>query len=217
MKQLSALSMGIEDFLMKPVLPHHLINVVKSRAKRAVTVSHYITRDSLTNLFNHTSILQHLYFEILRARRQHYPLICIMLDIDFFKKINDKYGHIAGDGVLRALSALLVSRCRKTDFIGRYGGEEFLIFLPNASLENGIRLINEIREIFAKIDHRGEHETFKVTFSAGVSSYPELFSANDMIEAADVALYKAKRKGRNCVVGYEANKIQIQKKIVSKG
>ena len=122
-KQLSILnSCGADDFLTKPVIPQNLISAVKSRAQRSALLNSYIALDSLTKLLNHTHILKQLSFEILRAQRFKQAIAVAMIDLDYFKKINDKYGHPVGDLVLKKLADLFLFRVRKTDFVGRYGG-----------------------------------------------------------------------------------------------
>lgn len=197
-KQLAALNLGGDDFLTKPILPQHLVAAVRSRAKRAGILSSYMTRDSLTGLLNHTNVLQYLEIELSRASRLNSTFCFIMIDIDHFKSINDTYGHSTGDNVLRKLSELLLGRLRKTDLVGRYGGEEFAVILPNTTAEMAVALCAYIRELFAehvfKVDGGKE---FSVTLSAGIAVYPEFHDKKSLIAAADRALYQAKHQGRN--------------------
>ncbi len=197
-KQLAALNLGGDDFLTKPVLPQHLVSAVKLRAKRAGILSSYMTRDSLTGLLNHTNVLQHLDIELNRAVRLNSTLCYVMVDIDHFKSVNDTYGHTTGDHVLRKLSELLLTRLRKTDLVGRFGGEEFAIILPNTTAEAGMILIAYIRKLFSQCVFKAENDReFSVTFSAGLAIYPDFKESRSLIEAADRALYQAKHEGRN--------------------
>ncbi|EKD54154.1 MAG: hypothetical protein ACD_60C00120G0024 [uncultured bacterium] len=196
-KQLAALRLGGDDFLTKPILPEHLVSAVRSRAERAGILSSYMTRDSLTNLLNHTNILQHLEIEVARAARFKTPLSFLMIDIDHFKLVNDTHGHLMGDRVLRKLSELLVTHLRKTDFVGRYGGEEFAVVLPDTESEAAITLCKNIRELFSQIVFKTGAREFHVTLSAGIASFPKVRGAKNLIEAADKALYQAKHEGRN--------------------
>lgn len=196
-KQLSALSLGGDDFISKPVLPRHLIEVVRSRAKRAIILNSYIMTDSLTGILNHTSILQHLDLEIDRALRQHSNLAFIMIDIDYFKKVNDTYGHPAGDLVLKKLASMLETQLRKFDSIGRYGGEEFAIILPHTDKEQALEICNRLRTNFSELVFHCNEESFSVTFSAGISFFPGTNNLKDLVQNADQALYKAKLNGRN--------------------
>ncbi len=204
LKQLVALSAGGDDFLTKPISPQHLIAAVRSHAKRAETLSSYIIRDSLTGLLNHTNVLQRLEIELSRAQRQHMPLAFIMIDIDHFKSINDNYGHPTGDKVLRKLSSTMTSRLRKIDAVGRYGGEEFAIILPNTDASDAYQICNHLREQFQQHEFSANGKQFHVTFSAGISNYPAVTDVTELIIAADQALYQAKNRGRNCVVVSEA-------------
>lgn len=199
-KQLSALSLGGDDFLMKPIMPHYLVASVKSRAKRAEVLRSYITRDSLTGLLNHTNILQQLEMELLHAQRHHEIFSYVMVDIDYFKRVNDNYGHPMGDYVLHKISELFVKRLRKVDSIGRYGGEEFAIILPGADPATAEKICEELRAMVAETEFKSGNTVFRVTISAGIASYPALQDLNSLIAAADHALYQAKRSGRNKIM-----------------
>lgn len=197
-KQLAALNLGGDDFLTKPILPQHLVAAVRSRAKRAGILSSYMTRDSLTGLLNHTNVLQHLEIELSRAERLNSTLCFMMIDIDHFKLVNDTYGHSIGDHVIRKISELLLTQLRKVDLVGRYGGEEFAVILPNTTLVVAAALCARIRELFAQCVFKADENTeFSVTFSAGIASYPDFQGAKNLIDAADRALYQAKHQGRN--------------------
>jgi diguanylate cyclase (GGDEF)-like protein len=207
-KQLSALNLGGDDFLTKPILPQHLIEAVRSRAKRASMLNYFMVRDSLTGLLNHTNLLLRLDIELARAQRQSEPLSFVMIDIDLFKKINDNYGHPVGDKVLLTLSNLLPSSLRKTDIIGRYGGEEFAIVLPNTDKDKAVKICDSLREKFSKIPYQENGNQFFVTFSVGISSYPQVKLTKNLISSADQALYIAKHNGRNQVIWFE-NEVSI--------
>ncbi|MBN9393352.1 MAG: diguanylate cyclase [Chloroflexi bacterium] len=196
-KQLQAMKLGGDDFLTKPIAPEHLVSVVTARASRSRIVRSYIERDSLTNLYNHNRIKEQLEIEIIGARRKNTNLIFAMLDIDHFKRVNDTYGHHIGDRVLKNLSRFLLSRLRRTDFIGRYGGEEFAIILPDTSEESGLKVINRIREDFTKFPHYVQDTEFYSTFSCGMASLSNHKDSASLSRAADQALYEAKRTGRN--------------------
>jgi diguanylate cyclase (GGDEF)-like protein len=203
LKQLAAMSVGGDDFLTKPIMPQHLVGAVRSRAKRAGILSSIMIRDSLTQLLNHNTIVQDLELELGRAERQSTTLSFIIIDIDHFKSINDSYGHLMGDYVLRKLSELLLSQVSKTDMVGRYGGEEFALVLPNSDPKAAKELCDTIREKFAKMQFKSGGNEFHVTFSGGVASFPVVKNAEKLIAAADKALYKAKHFGRNQVVHSE--------------
>lgn len=198
-KQLNAMSQGADDFLTKPVMPHHLIATVRNRAVRARNLKARIVRDSLTGLYGHTHILQLLDDELVRAQKTGQPLSFVMLDIDFFKKVNDTHGHPAGDKVIKSLALYLQQRLRKTDHIGRYGGEEFALVLPNTCVNNAAKVVNEIRQGFAEISFPTQTQDISCTFSAGVARSMEGLDTMQLASLADEALYVAKNRGRNQV------------------
>lgn len=196
--QLDAMSQGGDDFLTKPINPNHLTMTVSNRARRARVLNNLIARDSLTGLFNHTYILDKLKQACRQANEKHLPLSFAMVDIDFFKKINDNYGHPIGDKVILALSLFLKQRLRKTDFIGRYGGEEFAVILPNTHAQQALDVMNNIRQGFSQLEHSAEQQDFKVTFSCGICHF-DGENGDVIIEHADQALYEAKKQGRDNV------------------
>lgn len=199
-RQLDAMRLGGDDFLTKPIQPDHLLAAVTSRARRARTLRSLMERDSLTGLFNHTKTKEHLDVEVARARRQETTLTLAMIDIDHFKSVNDRFGHAAGDRVIKSLSRLLQQRLRKTDVIGRYGGEEFAVILHGADGPMTVQIMEEIRSRFAQIRHLSEGREFTVTFSCGIATLEYDEDATTLNAAADKVLYDAKRRGRNCVL-----------------
>tara|TARA_R110002110_G_scaffold65206_1_gene179865 strand:+ start:12806 stop:14461 length:1656 start_codon:yes stop_codon:yes gene_type:complete len=200
--QLHAITIGGDDFLTKPIDPEHLVAAIKARADRARTLRAEMIQDSLTGLLNHTRILEQLDLEIARAKRNHYALTFAMIDIDFFKTINDNHGHPIGDRVIKGLARLLKQGLRKTDSIGRYGGEEFAVILSQSNSETITPILEDIRTSFARLLHQGDDPL--VEFTATVSIGAAEYNANnqtvgEVVQAADRALYKAKSEGRNCI------------------
>ena len=207
-KQLAAISRGGDDFLTKPILVDHLISSVMARAQRSRILQSLMMRDGLTGLLNHTKIKEVLEIELSRSRRLESTVVLAMIDIDRFKGINDTFGHSAGDRVLRSLARLLQQRLRKTDFVGRYGGEEFAVILPGTSLASATQVMEDLRVAFSEIRYRCEDLEFRVTFSCGVALYPGPRGVGALLEAADEALYRAKRMGRNRVVVFDRQATQ---------
>ncbi|AVB27707.1 PleD family two-component system response regulator [Pseudomonas syringae pv. syringae] len=198
-KQLDAMSEGGDDFLTKPIKPRHLITTVRNRAARARSLKARMVRDSLTGLYNHTHILQLLEDCSFRSRREDKPLCFAMLDIDHFKKVNDSHGHPMGDRVIKSLALFLKQRLRKTDFIGRYGGEEFAIVMPDTDIQSAHRVLDDIRHRFAEIHYPAQPADLFCTFSAGVVSLGSHDDSLSLASQADTALYCAKHAGRNRV------------------
>ena len=155
--------------------------------------------DSLTGLLNHVTLKEALAREVLLATRQNTPVTFCMIDLDQFKQVNDTYGHPAGDRVLKGVSRLFRQRLRRSDIIGRYGGEEFAIIFPNTEAEDAFLVIDKLRQDFAETRFQSDVETFSVTFSAGLASYPQFPTHSELRTAADQALYFAKRRGCNQV------------------
>ncbi|MFA6902253.1 MAG: diguanylate cyclase [Gallionellaceae bacterium] len=198
-KHLEAMQSGADDFLTKPIKPAHLVSAVTSRVQRYRILRSFMVRDGLTGLLNHTKIKGELEAEVMRAQRQKSHLAFAMVDVDMFKNVNDTHGHLAGDRVLKGLSRLLQQRLRKTDVIGRYGGEEFAVILKDTDAASAVAIMEEVRKAFAQIVQHAESGDFSVTFSCGVAAYPDYSSAGELNNAADKALYEAKHAGRNRV------------------
>jgi diguanylate cyclase (GGDEF)-like protein len=198
-KQLDAMSEGGDDFLTKPIKPRHLITTVRNRAARARNLKARMVRDSLTGLYNHTHILQLLEDCSFRARRENKPVSFAMLDIDHFKRVNDSHGHPMGDRVIKSLALFLKQRLRKTDYIGRYGGEEFAVVMPDTDIQSAFTVLDEIRRRFAEIHYPAQPADLFCTFSAGVVELQPNDDALTLASQADDALYRAKHAGRNQV------------------
>jgi diguanylate cyclase (GGDEF)-like protein len=198
--QLEAMHFGGDDFLTKPIHPDQLVSAVTSRVRRSQAMRSLMVRDSLTGLFKHTVIKELLEIEMSRAKRHGTQLVFAMIDIDHFKSVNDTYGHATGDRVIKSLSRLLQQRLRKSDVIGRYGGEEFAIILPNTDGPRARKVLDELRSGFARIRQQSGEAAFFNTFSCGIAEYPGCPDAHNLIDTADRALYSAKRAGRNRVI-----------------
>ena len=200
---------GADDYLTKPFSPHELR--VRLRAgRRILDMQHQLiaareqlrdraTHDPLTGLWNHSEILEILHAELSRSERTHAPVTVLMLDIDHFKRVNDAHGHAIGDMVLRQVVARLHVSVREYDFLGRYGGEEFLVVLPDCPAEEGISAAERIRDYVAAEPMQTSGGEVALTVSIGVASNAgrEDIDRSLLLRAADVALYRAKHAGRN--------------------
>ncbi len=191
--------LGGEPFLTEPFADDYLVSNISSLVERSRALQALMVRDSLTGLLNHSRIKEQLDYEIERARRDGTPLSYAMIDIDHFKLVNDRYGHPAGDRLLKSIARLLQRCLRKTDFIGRYGGDEFAVVLPGTSGSTAVKLLDAIRVTFAQIRAEWDAGGEPRGFSGGVSSFHDQHGA-DMNRDADRALYEAKHQGRNRVV-----------------
>lgn len=198
-QQVKALGSGADEFLTKPITAPQLVAAVSARAARSRKVAELMSQDSLTGLLKHSSFKIRLEQEVDRARRQLQPVVVAMLDMDHFKRVNDTWGHPMGDQVIKTLSHLLRQRLRRQDSISRYGGEEFAAILPECSLEDAMRLLDDIRQRFSEVHFVHEGQSFNVTLSIGVASSEQFSEASNLLVAADAALYAAKHGGRNQV------------------
>ena len=157
-------------------------------------------RDGLTGCFNRTHALEVIDTELRRARRSQTPVSLIMFDIDHFKDVNDRFGHLCGDAVLAAVGAKMREVLRGSDLKCRYGGEEFLVLLPETPLEGAKRVADTLRRELSELPIAWKDESLAVTASFGVSvAMPAEIDAQAIIGRADAALYRAKDQGRNCV------------------
>ncbi|MBI3228867.1 MAG: diguanylate cyclase [Burkholderiales bacterium] len=198
-KQLDAIASGADDFITKPIAPDHLLLSVSNRVERYRKLRDLIMRDSLTGLFKHSTIKEHLERECHRAIAAKTALSLAMIDIDHFKIVNDNYGHVAGDQVIRSLSHLLRQRMRRCDIIGRYGGEEFAVIMPETTVDDAVKVLDSVRQVFLNIRHYSAKGEFSCSFSAGVVEFSEEADGKNMFLRADQALYQAKGNGRNRV------------------
>lgn len=199
-RQISAMKTGGDDFIVKPVVEESFVSIIMSRAQRARQLAELMTRDSLTGLLKHTEIKERLGHEYSRARRNKSVASVAMLDIDKFKRVNDTYGHQTGDVVIATLAHLLRRGLRATDILGRYGGEEYLVLLPDTDAKNAAIKLNLLRQEFEKVEFRHKNEMFTVSFSGGICQSDKVKSIDEFLEQADLALYRAKERGRNQIV-----------------
>ncbi|MBS3077639.1 GGDEF domain-containing protein [Candidatus Pacearchaeota archaeon] len=156
---------------------------------------HIATHDEKTSLYNHSFFKDVFSFELDKARRGK-PLSLIVIDIDFFKKINDSFGHLQADKILLKLAQLLQHQVRKYDVVARFGGEEFLIMLPNTKTQRARLIAERLRKSVLSESYL---KKYKITISLGVTEYKPKDNLERMSKRADAALYQAKKAGRNCV------------------
>ncbi|HVU44950.1 MAG TPA: GGDEF domain-containing protein, partial [Terracidiphilus sp.] len=163
---------------------------------------HFAEHDDLTGLWNHRIIVERLRIEVERSRRENSPLSVILMDLDHFKQINDTFGHPVGDAALKELGAILLRSVRSYDWVGRYGGEEFLLILPGSNFSSARLRAEQLRMAVHATRVMSGDKPIAMTASFGVASgFPTDYEA--LIKAADTALYTAKNRGRNCVVAVE--------------
>jgi diguanylate cyclase (GGDEF)-like protein len=180
---------------------------VRTLADRTEELAREAEVDALTGVYNRRALDRHLEREFAAAAGAGTPLSVVMGDVDFFKAVNDRHGHDAGDRVLAAVAAVLRTSVRPRDLVARYGGEEFLVVLPGTAAP-GARIVGErLRERIAALEVAAAGGTrLRVTMSFGhaTAPAPQLPTVADLVRAADAALYRAKREGRNRVVAAEA-------------
>jgi diguanylate cyclase (GGDEF)-like protein len=171
---------------------------------RAHQLRRLSTIDRMTSIFNRGYFDERVAAELSRAQRGRQPLSLVMLDVDHFKKFNDRYGHAAGDAGLRAIAGCIRQMIRRSDLVARYGGEEFVVVLPETTADAALEKVESIRQAIERLEIRlpREQGTGQLTLSAGVATYPaDGVRADELLDEADARLFKAKEGGRNRVVG----------------
>lgn len=214
--KVSGLTLGANDYISKPFKAEELIARVsvairlkherdqlrvsaEEATERAEAAQERAMTDALTGLLNRYGLQHILSREHAEARRYNRPLSSLMIDLDNFKTINDTYGHATGDIALQQVASILREAVRGSDTVFRYGGEEFLVLLPETDLEGATALAEKIRQATSSRPFGDGQRVFDLTLSAGASSLCDNESGNDMIARADMALYHAKKHGRNRV------------------
>ncbi|MET0106554.1 MAG: diguanylate cyclase [Sedimenticola sp.] len=175
---------------------------ITERKRMEDKLLHMATHDTLTKLFNRQAFLHCIEAEVYRAERYHNPLTLMLLDIDHFKRVNDSFGHGAGDEVLSRFAEILDHSVRKSDFVARYGGEEFTAILPETTIEEARELADRLRtQLFDCPFLMSDADELHLSASIGIAAYPQhADNWEALIEAADAAMYAAKRAGRNRVM-----------------
>ncbi len=196
-----AYSIGIDDYIVKPLVKRifqaRIVNFTQKVLAQSVVRDH----DVLTGLLNRRAFTEQFQIAVWRGLRNQENMAFALIDLDFFKSVNDRYGHAAGDEALVSFSRLLSSAFRKSDLIGRWGGEEFAILFDKGTQVEAEVLLNNLLERFKEEPLLLAHPNFRVTFSCGIAAFPQHGQTiEDLSQAADLALYEAKKQGRNCVV-----------------
>ncbi|OOF33750.1 diguanylate cyclase [Salinivibrio costicola] len=191
-----------DAILEVPVDTDLLVRLCQSRIQRFRAFNRTQHQDGLTGLLKHASIKDALQKQWQLAQRRSQVFSVVMLDIDHFKGVNDTYGHAIGDQVIAAIGTLLRQHFRNTDKLGRYGGEEFALVLPDCDADQAEHLVNQLREDFGAITFKANDATFSCTLSAGIADNQRFPTepSESLLALADKALYRAKHDGRNCVV-----------------
>ena len=207
---IEGLEAGADDYITKPFDLQELKARLRA-GKRILELQQQLvsareqlriqaTHDSLTGLFNRPAVLEALEREVIRSNREKHPMSVIMADLDHFKDINDTYGHQAGDAVLQEMAQRMLSSFRAYDFVGRYGGEEFLVVVPSAELAMAVELAERLRQHISAQPVNFGGTMIPVTVSLGVATTTaDSNQPVQLLHQADEALYAAKRAGRNRV------------------
>ncbi len=205
----------------KPLIQEEIDYLTQLAAQTATTITRaniyaeilkHATLDALTGFYNRRQLDERIKQEISSARRKHTSLCAIMIDIDFFKKVNDTYGHSAGDFILKTVSKIIRSRLREYDIAARYGGEEFAILLPFTDETEAAMVAERLRKAvenkvidIEKVNTKNDTKTIKITISLGIYQFKSSDKTQDLLMNADKALYEAKESGRNMVKIYKKN------------
>ncbi|HEX2061303.1 MAG TPA: diguanylate cyclase [Thermoanaerobaculia bacterium] len=209
--KVQGLELGADDYITKPFQYPELLARIRA-GKRIVDLQKELVEtnkrlellsitDGLTKLHNHRYLQDELARAFEESQRYQRPLSLAMIDIDFFKKVNDSYGHAVGDDVLKCAAKLYRNSVRSTDLVARYGGEEFAIMMPETSLNDAIAFAEKLRGLVESHPMETQIGPLPITVSIGVASVPHsrIHSAKELVVAADKALYRAKKNGRNQV------------------
>jgi len=199
--RVAGLDAGAVDYIVKPFDHAELIARVRAALRTKATrdqLAEQATRDPLTGLFNRRQFETLSGEAIAVARRYRRPLSCLMIDLDRFKQVNDRLGHAAGDEVLREAAKRFSQVSRGADVLGRYGGEEFVVLLPETEATGAVLVADKLRESLSATPVELERAPLTVTASIGAAAWSdELLAPADLFAAADEALYRAKELGRN--------------------
>ncbi|TGB02332.1 diguanylate cyclase [Halobacillus salinus] len=199
------------DFFTKPLDFDLLNTIIRNRLVHVHSLRKQITTDKLTKAYNRSYLYELLDKKKQTFKRDRVPFCLVVLDLDNFKRVNDTYGHIVGDQVLKKLSEVLRTQTRAEDVVVRYGGEEFIIVMPEINQLDAQKRIHDVLKFFKEVVHHASGETFRLSFTAGVAEMDEgIKKMEDLIVQADTALYKGKQSGKGIVVNYQEGLEMIQ-------
>jgi len=188
---------AMSDHLEVISLTERLQALLKTETELRAAMSTLAMTDELTRALNRRAVIEHIEADIARCRRHGHPLAVVMLDLDFFKLVNDTYGHATGDLTLQRVATALREVLRTSDAFGRFGGEEFLIGLPTLSSEHAMAMAERLRLAVEQAEVRTEFVDVRITASLGLAFYRDGDDSRSLLGRADAALYRAKHKGRN--------------------
>lgn len=208
-KKIKGLEQGASDYITKPFDEGELLARVKVHLKikhlqdelkeKNVRLKELSGTDDLTQINNRRRFMEYFDKEFSRARRYHHPMAFVIFDIDYFKQVNDKHGHLIGDRVLIQLTQEMSKTMRVSDIIGRYGGEEFTLILPETDMHGAVPYAERFRKHIEQTKFGEEKNPLKITVSGGVAGIPDIpaETVDELLKKADEALYRAKANGRN--------------------
>ncbi len=211
-----SLDSGADDYIIKPFVPLELLARIRTHLRirdlheqlvyANERLKELVDTDDLTGLYNMRSLYQRLEFEIERARRFNRGVVCVMMDMDYFKTVNDGHDHLFGSHVLTEVGKIIKENTRNTDIAARYGGDEFLLVLTEVGYEGAMLFCERLRKNIEATHFTNGEDSIRLTISIGFVCYPEneKINAREMVRRADHALYEAKRLGRNRVCYFEA-------------
>ena len=202
--RVKGLNHGIDAYISKPFDLKEFRAIVDSMIQKRIQLERLVNHDALTKVYNRNKILKELEKEVARTKRYRHPLSIIMMDVDFFKNVNDTHGHPEGDSVLETIAQEIRSSLRKIDMAGRVGGEEFLIILPATNSEGAKVFAERMRERISSLEIGSKK--IQVTISGGTVTAPDDgVDSKTLISKADEALYQAKRAGRDKIVAWSVD------------
>ncbi len=223
---IAGLDAQADDYMVKPFdleelrarlqSGQRIIDLQAALALKQQELSHQATHDSLTGVWNRSAILDILDRQVARTRKSKRSLCLALLDVDHFKRINDTYGHAAGDAVLIEVTLRMQSALRHYDAIGRYGGDEFIVVMPGLDRSRAIGLAERLRIQVAEDPFNVLKNPVYVTVSTGVAFHNRSESIEPLLRAADEALYRAKARGRNCVESIRAGAANLKETAFSR-